>query len=205
MAHWLIDLVFPSSCIVCGKKPKPICPSCRPHTEIGQIPGFGFPVLYAHRHRDAIEQLISGYKDQQLTALEKTLAPSVAELFAHFNFSDIDAVVVPARNTKNYRKRGFDPAKSLAQRGLKLVQVNVPVRNLANVRARSDQRGLGRDARSKNVAGSMKLKAASLRRVVLFDDVLTTGATISEMTRACKDAGVEVVYCCVLAERFTQF
>jgi predicted amidophosphoribosyltransferase len=205
MAHSLVDLVFPSSCIVCGNKPKPICRGCQPHAEIGQIPGFGFPVLYAHRHQDAIEKIISGYKDQQLTSREKTLADSVAELFSQFDFSDIDAVVVPARNTKNYRKRGFDPAKSLAKRGLRAVPVNVPVVNLANVRARSDQRGLGRDARAKNVAGSMKLKAANLSRVVLFDDVLTTGATVSEMARACNDAGVKVVYCCVLAERFTQF
>jgi predicted amidophosphoribosyltransferase len=205
MARSLIDLLFPSNCIVCGNKPKPICLGCRPQTEIGQIPGFGFPVLYAHRHMDAIEQTISGYKDQQLTALEKTLAVSVAELFSQLDFSEIDAVVVPARNTKNYRKRGFDPAKSLAQHGLKAVRVGVPVVNLANVRARSDQRGLGRDDRAKNVAGSMKLKAANLSRVVLFDDVLTTGATVSEMARACKDAGVEVVNCCVLAERFTQF
>ena len=205
MALSLIDLVFPSSCIVCGNKPKPICFGCRPQTEIGQIPGFAFPILYAHRHMDAIEQTISGYKDQQLTALEKILAVSVAELFSQVDFSDIDAVITPARNTKNYRKRGFDPARSLAQRGLRAVPVNVPVVNLANVRARSDQRGLGRDQRAKNVAGSMKLKAANLSRVVLFDDVLTTGATVSEMARACNDAGVKVVYCCVLAERFTQF
>jgi predicted amidophosphoribosyltransferase len=205
MAHSLIDLVFPSSCIVCGNKPKPICLGCKPQTEIGQITGFGFPILYAHRHQDDIEKLISGYKDQQLTSLEKTLADSVAELFSQFDVSGIDAVITPARNTKNYRKRGFDPARSLAKRGLRALHLNVPVLNLASVRARSDQRGLGRDDRAKNVAGSMQLGTSKLRKVVLFDDVLTTGVTVSEMARACKDAEVEVVHCCVLAERFTKF
>jgi hypothetical protein len=68
------------------------------------------------------------------------------ELYGFLFESEIedDAVKNPARNTKNYRKRGFDPAKSLTKRGLKLGQVNVPVVNFANVGARSDQCGLGR-------------------------------------------------------------
>jgi predicted amidophosphoribosyltransferase len=204
MARSLLDLVFPSSCIVCGKKPQPICLGCRPSPEIGQLAGFGFPVFYAHRHQGAIEQLISGYKDQQLTSLKGTLAESVAQLFSRLDFSDVSAVVTPARNTKNYRKRGFDPARSIAKSALKLTQLKVPVVNLSNVRNRSDQRGLGRDQRAKNVSGSMRLKVTNLRKVVLFDDVLTTGATISELARACRDAGVEVVFCCVLAERFSK-
>jgi predicted amidophosphoribosyltransferase len=205
MAVSLIDLVFPSSCIVCGKKPKPICHGCRPSTEIGQIAGFGFPVFFAHRHQGAIEQLISGYKDQQLTSLEKTLGDSVAELFVQLDFSNTSAVLLPARNPKNFRKRGFDPAKSVAQRAVKASQLDLPIFNLSNVRDRSDQRGLGREQRAMNVLGSMKLERQKLARVVLFDDVLTTGSTIKEMARACRDAGVEVVFCCVLAQRFTQF
>jgi ComF family protein len=203
MARSLIDLIFPSTCIVCEKKPKPVCLGCRPLTEIGQISGFGFPVFYAHTHQGAIEQLISGYKDQQLTSLEKTLAESVVKLFSQLDFTDIDAVLVPARNTKNYRKRGFDPARSLAQRALRVSEISVPVYNLSSARHRSDQRGLGRYQRRENVSGSMKLASSKPGKVVLFDDVMTTGSTISEMARACRDAGAEAAFCCVLAQRFT--
>jgi predicted amidophosphoribosyltransferase len=204
MTRSLLDLVFPSSCIVCSEKPKPICLDCRPSPEIGQLEGFGFPVLYAHRHQGAVEQLIAGYKDEKLTSLKGALAESVAQLLSRMDFKDVSAVVTPARNTKNYRKRGFDPAQSIAKSALKLAQVKVPVVSLSNVRARSDQRGLGRNERAKNVSGSMRLKVTKLRKVVLFDDVLTTGATVLEMARACRDAGVEVVFCCVLAERFSK-
>ncbi len=201
----LIDVIFPSSCIVCGTSPKPICPGCKPVTEIGKIEGFGFPVFYAHRHQGAVEKLITGYKDQQLTSLEKVLIASTAELFGELDFRGISAVVVPARNVKNYRKRGFDPAKSIARRALKVAQLDVPVVNLANARNRSDQRGLGRDQRANNVLGSMKLDFHVNGKVMLFDDVLTTGATISELARACEEAGVDVAFGCVLAQRFTQF
>ena len=205
MALTLIDVIFPSSCIVCGTSPKPICRGCRPVTEIAEIQSFDFPVFYAHRHQGAIEKLISGYKDQQLTSLEKVLVESTAQLFGQLDFKSISAVIVPARNVKNYRKRGFDPAKSIARRALKVTQLDIPVFNLANARKRSDQRGLSRDQRANNVLGSMKLAVQIPGKVMLFDDVLTTGATISELARACEEAGVEVAFGCVLAQRFTQF
>ncbi|MFM1957766.1 MAG: hypothetical protein RI929_129 [Actinomycetota bacterium] len=204
MAYTLIDLVFPSSCVVCGSKPKPICPRCRPEAEIGEMAGFDFPVFYAHRHQGAIEQVITGYKDQQLTALEETLAKSVAELFSSVDMSEVSALVLPARNPRNYRKRGFDPAKSLAKRALKIAGINIPIITLSNIRSRMDQRGLGRQDRVKNVTGSMRLTVVPSGKVALFDDVVTTGSTLRELARACEVVGVKVTVGCVLAQRNAQ-
>ncbi len=204
MPETIIDLVFPASCVVCGKRPKPICPGCRPASEIGRIGGFDFEVFYAHSHQGAVEKLITGYKDQQLTSLERTLAESLAELFRDIDFTDVAALVLPARSAKNYRKRGFDPARSLAKRALRLAGITLPVVNLMAVRSRKDQRGLGRDERARNVLGSMQLPRHIVGKVALFDDVLTTGATFTELARACEEAGVEVAFGCVLAQRFTQ-
>lgn len=201
----LLDFVLPSSCIVCTNPPKPICSSCEPQAEFGEIQGFNFPMFYAHQHQGPIEKLISGYKDQQLTSLEKTLAESVAKLFSRLDFSEVSAVVIPARNTKNFRKRGFDPAKSLAQRALRVAKLDVRVVQLSSVRARQDQRALGREQRASNVLGSMRMRSTKGGKVVLFDDVMTTGATFAELARACEAAGAKVAFGCVLAQRFTQF
>jgi len=204
MAYTLTDLVFPASCVVCGRKPKPICLSCRPELEVGKLTGFDFPVFYAHRHQGAIEQMITGYKDQQLTALEGTLARSVAKLFSSVDMSEVSALVLPARNPTNYRKRGFDPAKSLAKRALKIAGINIPIITLSNARSRMDQRGLGRQDRAKNVAGSMRLTVVPSGKVALFDDVVTTGSTLRELARACEVVGVKVTVGCVLAQRNAQ-
>ncbi len=203
MSLTLLDLVFPSSCVVCAKKPTPICPTCIPEAEFGEIDAFDFPVYFAHPHRGSIEKLISGYKDQQQTALEKTLADSVAKLFSRLDFTEVSALVLPARNAKNFRKRGFDPAQSLAQRALRVTKLDLPIVQLTGVRARQDQRALGREQRASNVLGSMRMQTDPGGKVALFDDVMTTGATTSEVARACKAAGVEVVFGCVLAQRFT--
>ena len=54
-------------------------------------------------------------------------------------------------------------------------------------------------------AGSIRLDPKPSGPVLLFDDVLDTGSTIREMSRACSAAGVEVGASCVLAERFSIF
>jgi predicted amidophosphoribosyltransferase len=138
-----------------------------------------------------------------LTSLERTLAAATSELFAQLNLTNVSAVITPARNPKNFRKRGFDPAPLLAKRALQINQVRIPVFSLSNARARADQRGLGRLEREANVTGSMALRQKTTGEVVLFDDVLTTGSTVREMARACEAAGVKVAFCCVLAQKFS--
>ena len=203
MALSILDIVFPSSCVVCDMKPKPICPKCQPVAEFGELSKFDFPIFYAHVFDGAIAKLLVGYKDQQLTSLEKSLVSDTASLFGRQDFSEVAAVVVPARNQKNFQKRGFDPARRLASKALSIEQILVPVLNLANLRKRQDQRGLSRLQRAENAAGSMVLRFKIKGKVALFDDVMTTGSTIKEMARACEAAGVQVAFCCVLAQRFS--
>lgn len=197
----LIDFVFPASCIVCGTGSKQLCDNCQPQSNCVSIAGFDFPVTGGLVLEGGVEKIVSGYKDQQLTALEKPLAHFASELFALQEFTTIDAVITPARNLKNYRKRGFDPARNLAIRALRLISARVPVISLSNAQSRLDQRGLGKQQRLQNVQGTMVLRQPGLQRVALFDDVMTTGATVKEMARACQMAGVEIAFCCVLAQR----
>ena len=202
MASSLLDIVFPSACIVCGKRPKPICQSCLPKNNIGELGNFEFPVLYAQVFDGATAKVISGYKDQQLTSLEKHLAMSTAELFSKLNFREVTAIFTPARNPKNFRKRGFHPAERLAIKALRICDLRIPVLPLINTRNRLDQRGLTQDKRAQNVSNSMKTRPWPRGQVALFDDVMTTGSTMSEMARACESAEVKVAFGCVLAQRF---
>ncbi len=205
MQFSLLDLAFPAACIVCAKKPRPLCATCLPTPSVSQLQGFDFPVLAGFNHEGAIEKIIAGYKDQQLVSLGKPLAQLVAQILQEFELSRLSAIITPARNQKNYRKRGFDPANRLAKLAIRELTDPLKVVALQSTRKVQDQRGLGRQARVRNVSGSMRLTLPLSGPVLLFDDVLTTGSTIAEMARACRAAGVEVGASCVLAQRISIF
>ena len=89
------------------------------------------------------------------------------------------------------RRRGFRVVELIAARaGL------APQRVLRATGTAADQRGLRSADRERNVRGSMRARtprALEGRRVLLVDDVVTTGATLREAARALAAAGATVV------------
>jgi predicted amidophosphoribosyltransferase len=115
-------------------------------------------------------------------------------------------VPVPSRAAV-VRARGHDPLTRVALRAATQLRghgVEASVgRVLRTVRATEDQAGLGAGARAGNLAGSMACRGrAELlppARVVVVDDVITTGATVREAQRALEAAGVGVLGIAVVA------
>jgi predicted amidophosphoribosyltransferase len=78
----------------------------------------------------------------------------------------------------------------------------LPLVQLGLKRRVKDQRGLDAEARRENLSGAYRAPDMAGKKVLLFDDVLTTSATMQEMQRAVLEAGGLVTGFCVLARRF---
>lgn len=145
----------------------------------------------ALRHRGRAAVLVKTYKDKG----EQRLAPTLARLMANaippsWRIWAESVTFVPATSAAR-RKRGFDHmemiAKELAnQLGLSSSPSLEPPRSL-------DQRALSRAGRLENMAGRFSAdRHAVPRRVILIDDVMTTGATLSEAKKALEEHEYEV-------------
>ena len=90
-------------------------------------------------------------------------------------------------------RRGFDHTSALAR--IVGVRLGVPTSVLLEARSRDDQRALGRDARFANMAGAFAMLPDAIvpARVLLVDDVFTTGATFDGAARALLAAGAREV------------
>lgn len=110
----------------------------------------------------------------------------------------VPLLLVPVPSARrSVAARGHDPVRRLARAAARVLRGMAPVRVVAALRqcrAVRDQSGLGAEERAVNLRGALTVVPAAARllrlgRVVLVDDLVTTGATLAEAVRAVCAAG----------------
>jgi ComF family protein len=168
-----------------------ICASCKRQTPIKRLYIFA---EYNDTKKRAIRALKFGAKRQMAAPIARQIADMLPVLS-----QDTVITNVPTASTR-VRQRGFDHTKHIAKEVAKLTKL--PYHSLL-VRTNSNRQvGASREQRTKQVVGAYR--AISLEKIVgknilLVDDVVTTGATLSESVKVLKAAGAKRVDCAVFA------
>jgi ComF family protein len=114
---------------------------------------------------------------------------------------DITTAVSVPLSRKSLSERGFNQAEFLARRVAKAFQLPLRSSNLVKVKETAPQAQLTPTERRSNVKGAFTVKRPrefSDKTVLLIDDVMTTGATLSECAHALKKAGAREVYAAIV-------
>lgn len=153
---------------------------------------------YASTMRDLIQGFKYGDRHEGLALFGRWLASAGAELLA-----EADLIVpVPLYRARLWSRR-FNQSALLAREVGKLSGVPVDCLLLARVKRTESQVGLTAAQRRKNVAGAFRVvrdrTAVRGKRIVLVDDVITTGATAEACARTLKRAGAQSVDVLALA------
>lgn len=153
------------------------------------------------RYRHGARNLVRSFKYGGETELARPLAALMAErLRAADFFSGVDMVVPVALHPKRRRERGFDQARMLAEPVATLVGLPCRPGVVKRVRHTTPQAALHRAQRLENMKGAFTAdESLKGRRVVLVDDVMTTGATMADCARACREAGATRMYALLFA------
>lgn len=157
------------------------------------VAGFG-PVM-----RDLVHSFKYGDQQHGRRLMGRWLAQAGAELLA-----DADLIVPVPLHRWRLLSRRFNQAALLAAEVSRLAGVPARMQVLERTRRTSPQVGRTRDQRQRNVQGAFRVRAGGGgevegQRIVLVDDVMTTGATLAACARALKRAGAERVDVLVLA------
>jgi len=208
----LLDLLFPPKCAFCGKllwsSEKGLCESCRetlPYLKGADRSQNGdffetcvsvFP--YRDTVRESIRRMKFGNKPGYLSCYARLLAPVIREeLDGRF-----DLISWVPLSKQREKKRGYDQAMLLAM-AVAVELEDVAVETLEKIRDAQAQSTMGgKDARQANILGAYQVKDPELvngMHVLLIDDVVTTGSTLSECSRMLRMAGAESVVCATLA------
>jgi len=152
-----------------------------------------------------LRELIHHYKFQGRAALARELGPLLgrlaqAELAEHLAGDGLRVTHVPISPAR-WRERGFDQSELLARRAAGWL--GLPFEPLLERRKEaSPQTGLPGRQRRRNLQGAFgprKGAEAAGKRLLLVDDVLTTGSTASACAHALKAAGAEAVWVVTVA------
>lgn len=209
---WLLDLLFPPKCPFCQtilEDPRsPLCPDCQPklpwlegkggERRVDFADGCFSPLAY----RDQVPEAVRRYKFGGVRAYAEPFGLLMAQC-ARDRGLEGDALVWAPLSPKRLRQRGYDQAELLARKAGE--ELGLPVRNVLekcrHTQAQSDLETEG--ARRANALGAYRLRGGADvkdKRLILVDDVVTSGATLSECARVLKQAGARQVYCLTLAQ-----
>lgn len=207
-ARGLLDaflaLLFPDRCAGCARFGALFCPSCRaalapyPGT-LRRMPAGLADVRIAYIFQSPLREAVHQLKYRRVRRVAEPLGLLMAE---HVVARPVaaDAVLAIPLHAARLAERGFNQAEALAREIACLLDLPLIENGLARVRATEQQARLDARARAENMRGAFAWRgAAPPRRLLLVDDVLTTGATMGACALALRDAGAEAVYGLALA------
>ena len=223
VARSALDLLFPLSCAVCGREGRYLCPGCE-----ARLPRLLEP--YCRRCADPNEEGVCDWCRSRPPAFDGVRAPylmedAVREMVHHFKYRNLRAaapelgcllasyleaeptraeVLVPVPlHPRRERERGYNQAELLAHELSRLTGLPMESHAVRRTRNTPPQVSMrGHDDRGRAVRGAFECVGdVAGRRVLLIDDVVTSGSTMSACASALKDAGARSVWGLSLARQ----
>ncbi len=203
----LIDIIFPRSCAVCGKalssSEKDICINCLidlprlpSYTPANNIEKLFYGILpierataYIHYAKESpYNNLIHRMKYSDRPEIGERMATAAAnELTTEKFFEGVDIIVPLPLSKKKKAKRGYNQCDYIAQGISKITNIAIDTKSVIRHIANASQTHKQREERWKNVENIFSVtnaKALKGKHILLVDDVLTTGATLTSCGKA---------------------
>jgi ComF family protein len=206
----ILDLVFPSKCLSCGKRGADLCLECLIEAPAAERESakWIFP-LFDYRHPSIKKSLwLLKYKGKRRLAnvfaesIYDKILEELSELSVLENFVDVILIPIPLFK-KRYRERGFNQAELICRELIRINNIrknlNLKLENNILIKIRETEHQAlikDRNKRLKNLIGSFAIKKAELlknRNIILIDDITTTGATLTEARKILKQSGARKV------------
>ncbi len=205
----LLDLVFPVYCIVCGGSGQYICFDCLRESPPAEREGLPWvSPLFDYRHPPIKKALwLLKYKNKRKLAqtfaeiIYGKIIEELSDLRLMENFREPLLIAIPLSKTRQ-RERGYNQSELIAKELVKLDKnANFMLANDILIKIKDVEhqaRIRSRNERLKNIVGTFavqpgKENIVTKRNIILIDDILTTGATLSEAKKILKAAGTRKV------------
>ena len=215
----ILNVIFPVHCVLCGKESSDLCLKCLSGSPpaLRESANWIFP-LFDYRHPPIKKSLwFLKYKNKKRLAdifaevMHGKIIEELSELSVMKNFRDPVLIPIPL-SSKRYRERGYNQAELICEELVKLdsnsnLRYGVDVKTKRNfyleknvlIKIKETEHQVNikdRRDRLKNLSDSFSVKNPEIikgKNIILIDDVLTTGATLTEAKKILKSFGAKKV------------
>ena len=210
LLHRIANTLFPPKCVLCGKilekNELDLCAACRIDAPECPVKRTKLPFLDSWlavwHYEDNVRRSLLRYKFHNKRHYAASYGRLLAMKIAREREETFDLITwVPISRWRKLR-RGYDQVELLAQ--AVCVELHMePVQTLRKIRHNPPQSGIvGQAQRRANVLGvyeAIEPENFKDKRVLLLDDIITTGATLGECARVLLTAGAKEVHCAAIA------
>lgn len=210
LLHFLSQWLYPPKCVLCGRilerDETDLCHSCRVNAPDCPVLRAKYPYLNSWvalwYYDDVVRRSLLRYKFYGRRGQAEAYGRLLGMKLMRQDLLDFDILTFVPISDKRRRKRGFDQVELLAEKlGSQIGKHPQPL--LKKLRDNPAQSGIsGQAERRANVLGVYQVlhpEQLAGKKILLLDDIVTTGATASECARVLLTAGAKEVHLAVVA------
>jgi len=210
--NFLLNLFYPKYCFLCQREGTYLCQDCLSTLEISgfhqkfsteNLSDLYFATSY---QKPLIKNLIQSFKYKPFV---KELTDNLSSLIIeHFqllekppDFADFILIPVPMEK-KKLKWRGFNQAEEIGKELSKFFRISLLNNVLAKIKETPAQVDLSEEERKENIRNDFSIKNGGQilgRKILLVDDIYTTGSTLTECAKVLKEAGAKEIIGIVIA------
>lgn len=219
MIKSILKIIFPPKCILCGKildfeNDIEICDKCygiipflKDTAETGSnkfyIGEFCDGVVCLCQYSGVIKESIMRFKFFEKSGYYRAFARLLAEKLKKVTKSDnFDIIASVPLYKRKQNSRGYNQSFLISKELSRITGITEGSRALTRIRDTASQSLLNKEKRQKNIKDAFEVvnpEKIKGKNILLIDDILTTGNTLSECSRVLKEAGAKKVVSAVIA------
>lgn len=212
----MLNLIYPPVCGFCNEiNNEFLCDSCRKKIEMIKVskvdnyvnaPVYFDEHFYMFKYGKDVRDAILKYKFDEKSYMYKSFAKLLSEdeVFKNNFINNYDFIICVPIHKKRFKERGYNQSELISKEIAKLCNKTYckdVVQKSKNIVAQSS---LDKLDRVRNIKDAFKLgkncEIVKKKKIAIFDDVFTTGATVNECAKVLKESGAEKVGVFTLAK-----
>lgn len=212
----ILNLIYPQTCGICGKiNSNALCKKCEINLNKqseNQITKEGTEIedkyfnelMYIFRYEGKIRKIIIDYKFNEKSYIYVTFVNFLLKNKKIFeNIKNYDTIIPVPISKKRQKERGYNQSLLIARKIAEKTNLELMNNCLIKTKNIIEQSKLNKEDRLQNIYGVYELTNRQLienKKILLIDDIYTTGSTVNECSRILRKANPEKIGVLVLAK-----